>query len=316
MGRLTAIVLGAAAGGGFPQWNCRCQVCRLAWAGDARVRPRTQASLAVSADGESWVLINASPDLSTQLRQVPALHPTAPKSTAPKSTALHPAAGLRGTPIKAVLLTGAEIDQITGLLSLRERAPFTVCATAATLMSLADNAMFGVLAPDVVTRRAANPGEPLALPGGLTAELFLVPGKVPLYLEGENPETASETAANVGVEISAGGARIAYVPGAAAVTPAMLARLGRADAIFFDGTLYRDDEMIASGTGTKTGRRMGHMPVAGPDGSLAALSAIAARRIYVHINNTNPMLIEGSPERGEVERNGWEIAWDGMEVVL
>ncbi len=306
MGRLTAIVLGAAAGGGFPQWNCRCQVCRLAWAGDARVRPRTQASLAVSADGESWILINASPDLPAQLRHVQALQPIA----------LNPAAGLRGSPIKAVLLTGAEIDQITGLLSLREREPFTVCATAATLMSLADNAMFGVLAPDVVIRRAASPGELLVLPGGLTAELFLVPGKVPLYLEGEDPETASETAANVGVELSAGGARIAYVPGAAAVTPAILARLSRADAVFFDGTLFRDDEMIVSGTGTKTGRRMGHMPVAGADGSLAALSTIAGRRIYVHINNTNPILVEGSPERGEVERCGWEIAFDGMEVML
>jgi pyrroloquinoline quinone biosynthesis protein B len=305
MGRLTAIVLGAAAGGGFPQWNCRCQVCRLAWAGDVRVRARTQASLAVTGDGENWVLINASPDLPAQLRQ---------------SKGLHPQAGIRGSPIKAVLLTGAEIDQITGLLSLREREPFTVCATAATLMSLADNAMFGVLAEGVVTRRAASPGKALALPGGLTAELFLVPGKVPLYLEGATPETAietaSETAANVGVEISAGGARIAYVPGAAAVTPAVLARLGRADAIFFDGTLFRDDEMIASGTGTKTGRRMGHMPIAGADGSLTALAAIAGRRIYVHINNTNPILVDGSPERGEVERGGWEIAWDGMEIVL
>jgi pyrroloquinoline quinone biosynthesis protein B len=315
MGRLTAIVLGAAAGGGFPQWNCRCQVCRLAWAGDVRVRPRTQASLAVTGDGENWVLVNASPDLPAQLRRSKALHP---KELHP--TASHPHAEMRGSPIKAVLLTGAEIDQVTGLLSLREREPFTVCATAATLMSLADNTMFGVLAPAVVTRQAATPGDALALPGGLAAELFLVPGKVPLYLEGEAPgaviETASETGANVGVEISAAGARIAYVPGAAEVTPAMLERLGRADVILFDGTLFRDDEMIASGTGAKTGRRMGHMPIAGPDGSLAALSAIAGRRIYVHINNTNPILIDGSPERGEVERNGWEVAEDGMEIAL
>ncbi len=304
MRRLTALVLGAAAGGGFPQWNCRCQVCRLAWAGDARVRPRTQASLAVTADGDSWVLVNASHDLPTQLRHSKALHPSAPQ------------ARTRGSPIKAVLLTGAEIDQVTGLLSLREREPFVVCATAATLMALAANAMFGVLAPDLVARRAVVPGEAIALPGGLQAELFLVPGKVPLYLEGEAPETASETTANVGVEISAAGARIAYVPGAAAVTAAMHARLARADVVFFDGTLFRDDEMIASGIGTKTGRRMGHMPIAGPDGSLAALGAIAGRRIYVHINNTNPILVDGSPERSEVERSGWEIAEDGMEIVL
>jgi pyrroloquinoline quinone biosynthesis protein B len=301
MGRLTAIVLGAAAGGGFPQWNCRCPVCRLAWAADSRVRPRTQAGLAVTADGENWVLINASPDLTQQLRQ---------------SKALHPRTRTRASPIKAVLLTGAEIDQVTGLLSLREREPFMVCGTATTLASLADNPMFGALAPDVVSRRAAVPGETIALPGGLEAKLFLAPGKAPLYLEGENPETASETAANVGVELSAVGAQIAYIPGAAAVTAAMMERITRADVVFFDGTLFRDDEMIASGTGTKTGRRMGHMPIDGPDGSLVALDGVAARRIYVHINNTNPILVDGSPERAQVERAGWEIAEDGMEIVL
>src|SRR2546427_7646833 len=132
MGRLTALVLGSAAGGGFPQWNCRCPTCRLAWAGDARVRPRTQASLAVSAGGENWFLINASPDLPQQVRQ---------------SKVLHPRGATRGSPIKAVVLTGAEIDQVAGLLSLREREPFMVCATPVTLAALAENAMFGVLAP-------------------------------------------------------------------------------------------------------------------------------------------------------------------------
>jgi pyrroloquinoline quinone biosynthesis protein B len=301
MGRLTAIVLGSAAGGGFPQWNCRCPVCRLAWGGDARVRPRSQASLAVSADGEDWVLINASPDLPAQLRG---------------SKPLHPRTGTRGSPIRAVVLTGGEIDQVTGLLSLREREPFSILATEATLAALADNPMFGALSCELVTRRTVAPGEPLALPGGLAAELFTVPGKVPLYLEGENPDTASETASNVGVEISAAGARIAYIPGAAAVTAAMRERIARADVVFFDGTLYRDDEMIASGTGSKTGRRMGHMPIDGADGSLAALGTLAGRRIYVHINNTNPILVAGSPERMAVERKGWEIAEDGMEIVL
>ena len=301
MGRLTAIVLGSAAGGGFPQWNCRCPVCRLAWSGDARVQPRSQASLAVSADGEDWVLINASPDLPAQLRG---------------SKPLHPRTGTRGSPIRAVVLTGGEIDQVTGLLSLREREPFSIFATEATLAALADNPMFGALTADLVTRRTVAPGEPLALPGGLAAELFTVPGKVPLYLEGDNPDTASETTSNVGVEISAGGARIAYIPGAAAVTAAMRERIARADAVFFDGTLYRDDEMIASGTGSKTGRRMGHMPIDGADGSLAALARLARRRIYVHINNTNPILVAGSPERMAVEGKGWEIAEDGMEIVL
>jgi pyrroloquinoline quinone biosynthesis protein B len=301
MGRLTAIVLGSAAGGGFPQWNCRCPVCRLAWAGDSRVRARSQASLAVSADGKDWVLINASPDLPAQLR---------------RATALHPCVGTRGSPVKAVLLTGGEIDQVAGLLSLREREPFSIFATDATLAALADNPMFAALAPDVVARRAAVAGAPLTLPGGLAAELFMVPGKVPLYLEGENPDTASETPSNVGVEISAGGARIAYIPGAAAVTAAMRERIARADVVLFDGTLYRDDEMIASGTGSKTGRRMGHMPIDGADGSLAALGKIGRRRIYVHINNTNPVLVAGSPERAAVERAGWEIAEDGLEIAL
>ena len=301
MGRLSALVLGSAAGGGFPQWNCRCPTCRLAWAGDARVRPRTQASLAVSADGENWLLINASPDLPQQIRQ---------------SKVLQPRSATRGSPIKAVVLTGAEIDQVAGLLSLREREPFMVCATAVTLAALAENAMFAVLAADVVKRMAIVPGVPLTLPGGLQAQLFMVPGKLPLYLEGENPEIASETAANVGVEISARDARMVYIPGAAAVTAAMTQRIKGADVVFFDGTLFRDDEMITSGTGAKTGRRMGHMPIDGQDGSLAALEGIAGRRVYVHINNTNPILIDGSPERAHVEREGWEVAEDGMEIVL
>ena len=168
---LTAIVLGAAAGGGFPQWNCNCDVCRLAWAGDPRVRARTQASLAVSADRQHWTLLNASPDLRAQIQ--------ATQRCIRKS--------LRDSPIEAVVLTGAEIDQTAGLLSLRERSPFTLMATAATLAAVADNPMFGVLAPDVVSRRAITPGEKFALGDGLQAELFMVPGKLPLYLEGENP---------------------------------------------------------------------------------------------------------------------------------
>jgi pyrroloquinoline quinone biosynthesis protein B len=273
----------------------------LAWAGDPRVRPRTQSSLAVTADGENWLLINASPDLPQQLRQTKPLHPRGER---------------RGSPIKAVLLTGGEIDQIAGLLSLREREPFLLCATAVTLATLAENVMFGVMAPDVVKRKAIVPAAPLVFPGGLQAQLFTVPGKMPLYLEGDKVETASETAGNVGVELHAGNARVVYIPCAAAVTAAMMARMRGADVVFFDGTLFRDDEMITTGTGAKTGRRMGHMPIDGDEGSLAALDGLAGRRIYVHINNTNPILIDGSPERVHVVRKGWEVAEDGMEVVL
>jgi pyrroloquinoline quinone biosynthesis protein B len=301
MGRLTAIVLGSAAGGGFPQWNCRCGVCQLAWAGDPRVRTRTQAGLAVSANGEDWVLINASPDLPEQVR---------------RASVLHPRAGTRGSPIKAILLTGAEIDQVAGLLSLREREPFMLYATASALSVIEGNSMFGVLPPSVVTRRIIESGESYALPGDLQVEFFAVPGKAPLYIEGEAPETMSETAGNMGVEIRAGGARLAYVPGAAAVTAEMQRRLGLADAVFFDGTLFSDDEMIATGTGSKTGRRMGHMPIAGIGGSLQALAGLRARRLYVHINNTNPILVEGSPEHTHVTGQGWEVAADGLEVAL
>jgi pyrroloquinoline quinone biosynthesis protein B len=299
MGRLTAIVLGAAAGGGFPQWNCRCRVCSLAWAADERVKARTQASVAVSVDGERWLLLNASPDLRAQLQATPALHPRGSP---------------RGSPIAAVILTGAEVDQIAGLLHLRERGVFTVFATAETFAILAANPVFGVLAGDAVTRRACTIDEVFAPLCGIDAALFPVPGKVPLYLEGETPELAAETAVNVGVDISAGGRRLVYVPGAAAVTPTLMARLAKADVVLFDGTLFDDDEMIASGTGAKTGRRMGHMPIDG--GSLPALSKLSARRIYIHINNTNPILIDGSPERRKVEAAGFEVAEDGMEIAL
>jgi pyrroloquinoline quinone biosynthesis protein B len=296
---ITAIVLGAAAGGGFPQWNCNCEVCRLAWSGDPRVRPRTQASVAVSV-GEGWTLFNASPDLRAQIQATRALHP----------------AGLRNSPIKSVVLTGAEIDQTAGLLSLRERSPFRLIGTAATLAAVAGNPMFAALAADVVSRQAVSPSEKFNLGDGVEAELFMVPGKAPLYLEGQNPDIAEESAINVGIEIVGGGRRLAYVPGAATMTPALRQRLARADAILFDGTLFTEDEMIRSGTGSKTGRRMGHMPIDGEGGSLAALAGLSARKIFVHINNTNPILIDGSPERRRVEAAGWEVAEDGMEIVL
>lgn len=302
MGRLTAIVLGSAGGGGYPQWNCLCPACRLAWDGDKRVKPRSQASLAVTADGEHWTLINASPDLRAQLIATPQLRPRGKA---------------RGSPIAAVVLTGAEVDQVAGLLTLRERQPFALFATAQTLATLNANPIFGVLADDVVTREAVAPDAPFALPGGLSAELFTVPGKVPLYLEDGDPAAAAiEDGATVGAEIVCGPRRLAYVPGAAAMTAALYDRLATADVVLFDATLFVDDEMIAAGIGEKTGRRMGHMPLAGEGGSLAALAGLPGRRILTHINNTNPILIEGSPERSKVRAAGFEIAEDGMEIVL
>jgi pyrroloquinoline quinone biosynthesis protein B len=301
MGRLTAIVLGSAAGGGYPQWNCRCPVCRLAWEGDRRVKARTQTSVAVSGDGRRWTLLNASPDLRAQIGAAPALQP---------------AEGMRSSPIAAVVLTGGEIDQTAGLLSLRERQDFALYATAETMGFIGDNPMFGALAPDVVARRPVRLDETFSLPGGIDAKLFAVLGKFPLYLEGQSPATDAETSANVGVELAREGARLAFVPGCAAVPPALKQRLAACDAVLFDATLFTDDEMIRTGTGEKTGRRMGHMPIDGAGGSLAALEGLTARRIFIHINNTNPILIDGSPERRRVIQAGWEIAEDGMEIVL
>ena len=263
------------------------------------MKPRTQASIAVSADGERWLLLNASPDLRAQIRATPALHPKANR---------------RASPIAAVILTGAEIDQTAGLLTLRERQPFRLLATAATHGFVAGNPMFSALQPDLVPRLTIVPGERFAPLPDIEAELFAVPGKVPLYLEGDLSK--NEAGANVGVELRAGTARLVYVPGAAAAPAPMQDRLARADVVLFDGTLYRDDEMILTGTGEKTGRRMGHMPIDGPDGTLATLKGLSGRRLLIHINNTNPVLIEGSPERAHVTAAGWEVAEDGMEIVL
>jgi pyrroloquinoline quinone biosynthesis protein B len=301
MARLTAIVLGAGAGGGYPQWNCRCAVCRLAWDGDGRVFARTQASVAVSGDGAAWTLLNASPDLRAQISATPTLHARGEP---------------RGTPIVAAVLTGAEVDQVAGLLALREGQAFDLHATAETLATLDANPIFEVLARDRVVRGPVPLEQAFALPGGLQGELFSVPGKVPLYLEPGAADLAAPAGGNVGVEIRAGGARLAFVPGAASLTPALQRRLEMVDVVLFDGTLFRDDEMIRAGVGPKTGRRMGHMPIDGFDGSLAALAGLSARRIYVHLNNTNPVLVDGSPERRTVEAAGWEVATDGMEIVL
>ena len=295
---MRAIVLGSAAGGGFPQWNCRCKVCELAWAGDSRVKRRTQASIAVSGDGREWTLLNASPDLRSQVEATPALHPTA----------------LRNSPIRAVLLTGAEIDQTAGLLSLREQARFTVYGTETTLCALAANPMMAVLPSMVVKRQAVSPNRLFALPGNLHAELFPVPGKSPLYLEAE--EQPAQQDVNVGVEIRDAGKLLLFVPGAASVTEDLRARIARADMVFFDGTLYTDDEMIRSGTGVKTGRRMGHLQISGSDGSLCLLNGSPPQRFFVHINNTNPILVEGSPERAAIAAAGWQVAEDGMEFAL
>jgi pyrroloquinoline quinone biosynthesis protein B len=306
---MQARILGAAAGGGFPQWNSNAVGCRLARVGDIRAKSRTQASLAVSADGEHWFLLNASPDLRQQIEA---------------NRCLHPRHGLRSSPIAGVVLTGGDVDAIAGLLTMRERQPFTLYGTAQILQVLDANPIFDVLARDVVTRQHVSVNVPvvLSLPdgssSGLSVELFPVPGKVPLYLEDatEAPSIV-EGEQTVGAVVSSGNRRLFFIPGCAGMTDALVQRLQGADVVCFDGTLWTDDEMIRAGLGGKTGLRMGHMSVSGPNGTIDAFRRIDVRRkILLHINNSNPILLEDSPERAAAEAAGWEVAYDGMEIEL
>jgi pyrroloquinoline quinone biosynthesis protein B len=297
------IVLGAAAGGGFPQWNSACAVGRRAWQRDPAASWRTQCSVALSADGERWTLLNASPDLRQQILATPALHPRR---------------GPRHSPITAVVLTNGDVDHVAGLLNLRESQPFTLYATRAILRVLESNPIFNVLNPEFVRRRPLSLDQPIQLNGGPTIVPFAVPGKVPLYLEGDAMEIGAETEDVIGLELRGEGrGRALFVPGCARLTRALADRLRGAALVLFDGTLWTDDEMIRSETGVKTGARMGHMSLSGPDGTLAAFEPLGARRkVLIHINNTNPVLLDDSAERTAVEAAGWEVAYDGMEIEL
>jgi len=256
--------------------------------------------LAVSPDGENWLVLNASPDIRQQIAQ---------------TGDLHPRDGLRHSPIRAVLLTSAEIDHVAGLLTLRERQRLSLYAMPNVLEALALNPIFDALAPDFVTRhpvRLEQRFEPVA---GLSANLFAVGGKVPLWRETEDYSLENDLDATTGVVLSAGAKRIAYVPGCAWIDDNLLARIAGVDVLLFDGTVLRDDELIRTGVGAKTGHRMGHIPMSGQDGSIARLADVrVGRRIFVHINNTNPVLVEGSAERRFVEEQGWIVAHDGLRI--
>jgi pyrroloquinoline quinone biosynthesis protein B len=303
-------ILGSAAGGGFPQWNCACRNCADVRRGAHGLKPRSQSSLAVSADGASWCLLNASPDLRQQIAAHAALAPTAEGPA-------------RASPIKAVVLTNADVDHVAGLLNLRELQPFSIYASQRVLAAIAANPIFGVLAPEIVQHIAVRNGESFEPAGcaGLAIELFAVPGKIALYLEDASagPRFGSREGDVAGLKITdrRSGRFLCYIPGCAEIDAEVRRRIEGASVLFFDGTLFDDEEMIAQGLSSKSGRRMGHLSISGKDGSIAQLAgARVGRRIFIHINNSNPVLREDSPERRAVEAAGWEIAEDGMEVSL
>lgn len=306
-------VLGASAGGGFPQWNCNGHMSASVRAGRPGFRSRTQSSLAVSADGRRWVLLNCSPDLRQQIADAPALWPD-------------PNGAKRNSPIRAVVVTNADVDHIIGLINLREAQPFTIFGSSRVLKTINTNSVFNVCNPDLVPRIELPLDQPMALADhgddlGLTIEPFAVPGKIALFLEDtrDTKSFGSRDGDTIGLKVTetATGKHFYYVPGCAEVDAPLADRLKGAPLLFFDGTLYTDDEMIQQGLMQKTGTRMGHISISGPAGSIAAFKDLnVARKVYVHINNSNPVLDDHSPERKATEHAGWEVGYDGMEITL
>ncbi len=305
-------VLGAAAGGGYPQWNCNHPNSRRARQNDPASKPRTQSSITVSADGENWFLLNASPDLRYQINSNPVLQPNR---------------DLRHSPIQGAVLTNADVDHIAGLLNLRESQPLSLYGTPRVLSVLKANSIFNVLNPDFVKRKPLNLDQPTELeltdgtPSGLVVVPFAVPGKVALWLEdeskGPNFGSVAEDTIALDVRDAAGQTKLFYIPGCASMPPELSERLRGAPLVFFDGTLWTDDEMIRDKVGVKTGNRMGHMSVSGEDGTIAAFADLDIRRkVFIHINTTNPILLDDSPERAAVEEAGWEVSYDGMELTV
>jgi pyrroloquinoline quinone biosynthesis protein B len=294
-------VLGSAAGGGFPQWNCRCPTCEAAREG-VRAHPRTQSSLAIRGGEGPWFLVNASPDARQQLEAI----------TDPQLAAV------RSPPIAGVLLTDAEIDHTAGLLLLREStSPVHVYGEAGVERALREGypvlsmlerycgARWHTLEPEVA--------QPLD-GSSLTVEPFVVGGDAPRYLDGSGVELE---ASGFVFRDSAGGGVLTYVPGLARLDDSVLGRFAASDLVLVDGTFWRDDELARLGISTRSARDMGHLPLSGPGGTLEALAGLQRpRKALVHINNTNPILLEDSPERDAVLRAGVEVAYDGLEVEL
>lgn len=302
-------ILGSAAGGGFPQWNCGCPNCVGVRRGSLRALPRTQESVAVSADGDSWFLLNASPEIRQQIESFAKLHPRS----------------LRDTPIQGIVLTNGDLDHTLGLLSLRESQPLALYATARVHRGFSHgNVLYRTLErfEGQVTLHALELGateQPLRLldgaASGLTLQAFAAPGKPALHLDQSAPDPAD----NIGVLLrdERTGKRLAYIPAVGASSAEVVAAAAAADAVFFDGTFWSSDELIALGASTRRAEDMAHWPIGGAGGSLEFLKGLgASRRVLIHINNTNPMLREDSTERALVQAAGVEVAFDGMELTL
>ena len=305
------LILGSAAGGGFPQWNCACSNCRRLRAGTFPGQARTQTQIAVSQDGRLWFLLNASPDLRLQIEA---------------TAALHPRDGTRSSPIAGVVLTSADIDQVAGLLSLRELQRFRVYCTPSVGRIVRDhNSMFTMLNRISVqaewTHIPSQGSFPLTTvesqDSGLCCEAFSLTNRYPAYVGNRAAELAGEQA-SLGLLISgSSGGRLAYLPAVGKIDDVLLARLDNADLVLFDGTFWSDDELIRVQGSGATAREMGHIPVGSASGTLSQLAGLKRpRRVFVHINNTNPMLDEASPEHAQVRAAGWEIAEDGWQFEL
>jgi pyrroloquinoline quinone biosynthesis protein B len=302
---MQVVLLGTAAGGGFPQWNCWCPSCRVARSAPRRAQPRTQSSAAVSADGERWFLLNASPDVREQLARLPC----------------RPPAGPRHVPVAGIAVTDAELDHTLGIVLLREGRHLELYATTAVRVVLERDSS---ILP--VTRAFAAVGEhdlPLGAPvrlcypdgsaTGLSVEAFAVPAGPPRFAR---EEIAGHTVGLVVRDETTGGS-CAFVPGCGGLDDAILGRLAACQLVLFDGTFWTDDELIALGISDRTAAQMDHLAMSGPNGSLARLASLPSRhRVYIHINNTNPVLIEDSAERREVERSGLVVGMDGMRFVV
>jgi pyrroloquinoline quinone biosynthesis protein B len=300
-------VLGAAAGGGFPQWNCNCRNCDGVRKGTVRAKARTQSSIAVSADGIDWVLFNASPDVLTQIQSFPALQP---------------ARAIRDTGIRALVLVDGQIDHTTGLLMLREGKPLEIWCTDMVREDLTTgNPLFNILGHYCGVnwnRVPTAPGSNFTVEGIQHLRFAPVPlkSKAPPYSpHRDNPHEGD----NIGMRItdSRTGRNVFYAPGLGEIEPHLEPLLKEADAVMVDGTFWTDDEMIRMGISKKRAREIGHLPQSGDGGMISVLKPLrASRKILIHINNTNPILDEDSPERAELSRSGIEVAYDGMEVKL